>query len=53
MEEVATLVEKEEFFPKKAVGSGLSFRRSVTPSAERRHKVRPHHFNGILQALSK
>lgn len=53
MEEVATLIEKEEIFPKQAVGSQLSFCRSVTPPAEYRHQVRPHWFNGILQALPK
>lgn len=51
MEEVATLVEKEEFFPKQAVGCQLHFHHSVTPPVERRHRLRPHHFNGILQAL--
>lgn len=41
MEEVATHVEKEEIFPKWAVGTQLSFHHSVTLSAEHGQKVRP------------
>lgn len=33
MEEVATPVEKTELLPKQALGTQLSFHRSVTPSA--------------------
>lgn len=44
---------KEEIFPKLAVCSQLSFHRSVTPSAERRHLARLHWVNRILQAMPR